>query len=170
MLLTGRQHHEPGRRCGEAPPRLLIEGISLFNQGQYFECHEVLETLWRAEPDPVRYLYQGILHLGVAFHHLGRRNWIGAVRQLRRGIERLERYPPICQGVDVRSVVDQAKACLDMLEALGPERASDFDWGTVPRIQLVPVDRASSPVPGEGAQVETSRDESWSVCEEAEGE
>jgi len=32
-----------------------------------------LELLWRAERRDVRRLYQGILQIGVAFHHLRRR-------------------------------------------------------------------------------------------------
>ena len=33
-----------------------------------FEQHETLELLWRAERRDIRYLYQGILQIGVAFH------------------------------------------------------------------------------------------------------
>ncbi|GBD15420.1 hypothetical protein HRbin26_00310 [bacterium HR26] len=124
-------------RCDDAPPPLLLEGVALFNRGEFFECHEVLETLWRAERDPVRFLYQGILQVGVAFHHLRRGNWIGAVRQLERGLAKLERYPPICQGVAVDSLVRQAQRCLRVLRQLGPERVADFDWALVPRVRLV---------------------------------
>lgn len=124
-------------RCDDAPPPLLLEGVALFNRGEFFECHEVLETLWRAESDPVRFLYQGILQIGVAFHHMRRGNWIGAVRQLERGLAKLERYPPICQGVDVDSLVQQAQRCLRVLRQLGPGRVADFDWALVPRVRLV---------------------------------
>src|ERR687887_651996 len=57
-------------RCNEAPPALLQTGIAQFNSGDYWECHETLEELWRGEPDPVRYLYQGILLAGVDLLHL----------------------------------------------------------------------------------------------------
>ena len=124
-------------RCSDAPPPLLLDGVALFNRGEFFECHEVLETLWRAESDPVRFLYQGILQVGVAFHHLRRGNWIGAVRQLERGLAKLGCYPPICQGVDVDFLVQQAQRCLHVLRQLGPERVADFDWALVPRVRLV---------------------------------
>src|ERR687887_667826 len=55
-------------RCDEAAPALLRTGIAQFNNGDYWECHETLEELWRGEPDPVRYLYQGILLAGVGLH------------------------------------------------------------------------------------------------------
>lgn len=135
-------------RCDDAPPPLLLEGVALFNRGEFFECHEALETLWREERDPVRFLYQGILQVGVAFHHLRRGNWIGAVRQLERGLAKLECYPPICQGVDVDCLVQQAQRCLHVLRQLGPERVADFDWALVPRVRLV---RGTLAGPGEPA-------------------
>ena len=46
-------------RAGAArrlPPGLL-RGIEQFNQREYFACHETLELIWRAEPGPIRTLY-----------------------------------------------------------------------------------------------------------------
>ena len=60
--------------CREAPPELLRRGIAELNGGAYFEQHEILEDLWRAERREVRRLYQGILQIGVAMHHLRNRN------------------------------------------------------------------------------------------------
>ena len=61
--------------CDEPSPPQLLEGIAQFNRGEYFEQHETLELLWRAEQREVRRLYQGILQIGVAFHHPRRRNY-----------------------------------------------------------------------------------------------
>src|SRR6266542_3604300 len=63
--------------CDEAPPRQLLEAIEQFNRGEYFEQHETLELLWRDERREIRRLYQGILQIGVAFHHLRRLNHHG---------------------------------------------------------------------------------------------
>ena len=59
------------RSCPDVPPAALRTGIEQFNRGEYFECHETLEALWLAEPTSLRRLYQGILQVGVALHHLG---------------------------------------------------------------------------------------------------
>jgi len=72
--------------CDEPPPILLLEGIAQFNRREYFEQHETLERLWRAEDRQVRHLYQGILQIGVAFHHLRRLNHHGTVYMLTRGM------------------------------------------------------------------------------------
>lgn len=128
--------HVADSACDELPPAQLRQGIALFNAGEYFACHEVLEELWRAEPRPVRALYQGILQIGVAFHHLQGGNWIGAVRLLERGLARVEPFQPCCQGVDTARLVAQARLCLEQLIMLGPEHAGAFPWALVPTIVM----------------------------------
>ncbi len=123
-------------RCSDRAPEGLREGITLFNRGEYFECHEVLEEIWRAEPDPVRALYQGILQIGVAFYHLHRENWRGAVKLLDGGTEKVARFTPRCLGVDTDSLNREARECLARLRELGPERVTEFDWSLIPAIMV----------------------------------
>ena len=123
--------------CDEAPPQLLLDGIAQFNRGDYFEQHETLEALWRTETRPVRQLYQGILQVGVACHHLRRRNYHGVVYMLTRGSMYLTPFAPRCQTVDVRSLLDAAALALESVEALGPDRLDEFDWNLAPRIVRV---------------------------------
>lgn len=124
-------------RCADDPPAGLLEGIDLFNRGEFFECHEVLEDIWRAEPDPVRALYQGILQIGVGFYHLSRENWRGAVNLLTAGIEKVRRFTPRCMGVETAALADEAQRCLDHLRAGGRERIAEFDWSLVPQVVVV---------------------------------
>jgi uncharacterized protein len=126
------------RDCGESPPPGLREGIAQFNRGEYFEQHETLELLWRAEPREVRRLYQGILQIGVAFHHLRRRNYHGTVYMLTRGARYLAPFSPRCQGVDVEVLLIDAATVLSAVERLGPDRLEDFNWQLVPIIRLSP--------------------------------
>jgi predicted metal-dependent hydrolase len=110
-------------RCDEAAPALLRTGIAQFNSGDYWECHETLEELWRGEPDPVRYLYQGILLAGVGLLHLRRGNRRGALSKLRAAVGRLEPYVPVCMGVDVaglRADLLRLISHLDELDAAAP--------------------------------------------------
>ena len=44
------------RECDESPLPRQLEGIAQFNRDEYFEQHETMELLWRAEPREVRYL------------------------------------------------------------------------------------------------------------------
>jgi predicted metal-dependent hydrolase len=123
--------------CHEPPPPRLREGIAQFNRGEFFEQHETLELLWRAERRDIRYLYQGILQIGVAFHHLRRLNHHGTVYMLTRGPRYLAPFAPRCQGVDVAALLRDAAAALEAVERLGPARLAQFDWKLVPKVRLV---------------------------------
>src|SRR5580704_11888987 len=79
-------------------------------------------------PSAVRRLYQGILQIGVAFHHLRRLNHHGTVYMLTRGAGYLAPFAPSCQGVDVAALIGDAAAALAEIERLGPDRLADFNW------------------------------------------
>jgi uncharacterized protein len=123
--------------CEEPSPPALLEGIAQFNRGEFFEQHETLELLWRAEPRRVRRLYQGILQIGVAFFHLRRLNHHGTVYMLIRGSAYLAPFAPKCQGVDVQSLLDAAATALAEVERLGPDRLAEFDWRLTPTVRLI---------------------------------
>ena len=115
------------RQCDAPLPELVRKGIHEFNERQFFEQHETLETAWRAELGPARQLYQGILQVGVAYLHIQRRNYTGARKMFQRAWQYLTALPDICQDVDVAQLRADARAAQAELERLGPERISDFD-------------------------------------------
>jgi len=123
--------------CDEPPPPALLEGVAQFNRAEFFEQHETLELLWRAERRRVRYLYQGILQIGVAFHHLRRLNHHGTVYMLTRGAAYLAPFAPRCQSIDVQALLDDAATALQEVERLGPDRLGEFDWRLTPRVRLI---------------------------------
>jgi len=64
----------------------------LWENGEYFECHEVLEIAWRREQNPNRKaFFQGLIHCAVALVHLERNNKIGARGQLNKARNKLQR-------------------------------------------------------------------------------
>jgi predicted metal-dependent hydrolase len=95
-----------------------------------------LELLWRATPGPERWLYQGILQVGVGLHHLRRRNRRGAVALLERGLRLLSAYPDGCQGVNVQALRRQTEAIRSFLVAEGPAGLESFDWSLAPKIEI----------------------------------
>jgi uncharacterized protein len=127
---------------GEAPggspeglPDLALKGIEEFNRGEFYECHEYLEEAWMQEPRRVRFLYQGILQVGVGFYHQQNGNWRGATGLLRNGTTRLKEFEPETLGIDVARLVRESERCLKELEELGRERVGDFDQSGVPKVE-----------------------------------
>jgi len=123
--------------CTAAAPPQLVAAIEQFNAGQFFEQHETLELLWRATPDPIRHLYEGILQVGVGMHHaLVNKNFHGAAVKLDHGLRLLAAFPPTCQGVDVARLIADATAARQHLLDLGPQGVQQFDVARVPRVHL----------------------------------
>ncbi len=120
----------------DPPSAAFLQGVALFNAGQFYKQHDVFEALWREDLRPIRDLYQGILQIGVAFHQVELSNYRGAVKMLRRGLPRLRALPPICQTLDVATLRHQARTIHDELVTLGPERFDEFDPAKLRRIQL----------------------------------
>ena len=123
--------------CQEPLSPALLVGIEEFNQGKFFECHDTFEELWMAESRPIRALYQGILQIGVAFHHLKAGRYQPVVTLLSRGSNYLVPFEPQCMGVDVSRLRADAARCLAQVEALGPDGIRNFNWSEVPKIGLV---------------------------------
>ena len=79
-------------------------GITLFNQGRFFDAHEVLEELWRPARGRRRRFLQALIQVAVALHHHARGNLIGARSLLARGGNTLEDYPAAYAGLDLRGL------------------------------------------------------------------
>lgn len=128
-----------GENTPEDVPELVLKGIEEFNKGEFYECHEYLEEAWMQEPRRVRFLYQGILQVGVGFYHLENGNWRGATGLLRNGTIRLKEFEPITLNIDVARLVHECERCLEELEELGRKRMREFDQTKVPKIAFQPV-------------------------------
>ena len=116
----------------------MIHAFEQFNRGEYFEQHETLQTIWRAETDEsIRNFYKGILQIGIGFHHLTRQNYDGTTKVLQRGIDYLKPYAPRCMGVDVQRLVGEATQVLEQVRALGAERIGAMNLATLPRVHYL---------------------------------
>ena len=83
----------------------LLQGIRLFNQGDFFEAHEVLEDVWRAAPEPDKKFLQGLIQVAVALHHHSKGNLVGARSLLERAARNLAFYPESYGGVNVAKLL-----------------------------------------------------------------
>lgn len=95
---------------------LYFRGIALFNQGEFFEAHEVLEDVWRAALAPEKPFLQGLIQISVAFVHHSRGNAEGARSLLARGCRNLSSYPEFHEGVHLQSLISAAEKWRTALE------------------------------------------------------
>lgn len=85
---------------------LFHEGIRLFNGGEYFDCHEAFEEIWRSTTPEPKDLFQGLIQVGVGlFHFFERRRPDVARRVLAKGWRRLEPLAPQSHGLDLEALL-----------------------------------------------------------------
>jgi predicted metal-dependent hydrolase len=125
--MTDELPHPQSSDCqGEIHPEAL-HGMRLFNEGQYWHAHEALETAWRHESGQKRHLYRGILQVGVAYYHVQRRNYTGALKLYRRAQRWLRPFPQTCLGIDVEQLLADLEQVITEVKRLGPDRLDQFD-------------------------------------------
>ena len=130
--------------CDESQPIGLVEGVRQFNEGQYFECHETLEALWKSERRGVREMYQGVLQIGVALYHLERGNRRGALILLERGLNHLRPFAPVCQGIDIDRLASDAESLAERITAeRDAGRCDDLPKALYPSVRLMGIEVAS---------------------------
>lgn len=129
--------------CREALPELVIEGIELFNEGEYYRCHDSLEEAWMNEQGPVRDLYRAILQVGIAYYQIERGNYRGALKLLLRVQQWLAPLPNRCRDVNVARLREDVRAVHDALVELGPERLEELDHTLFRPVEYNPTRRST---------------------------
>ena len=123
----------------------LKKAALVFNHHLFFEVHEVLEIQWRRESGDARRFLQGLIQVAVAFYHLERRNFRGALALLHDGLEKITPYQPAFLGVELQEFVARLTACYDELHRLGSENFDQFQVTRIPRMQWAALEGDPAP-------------------------
>jgi predicted metal-dependent hydrolase len=115
-------------------PEEVLKGIEEFNSSQFYQCHETLEEVWMKQKGPQREFIQGIIQLSVGYYHYTRNNSLGALKLLRRGLERIRQYEPRYFEIDVSTLV---KAVEDNVDQLCDPGIGEDKVLKLPRIELI---------------------------------
>jgi predicted metal-dependent hydrolase len=107
-------------------------GLELFNKGEFFDAHEVLEDVWRAAPEVEKKFLQGLIQVAVGLHHHSRGNLVGARSLLARAHGNLGAYPAQHGGIDLAGLRTQLERWVGALE----------HGGSVPPLPRIEADAA----------------------------
>jgi uncharacterized protein len=94
--IVSRAMIEPMDADGRA---LLARGVALFNDREYFACHEVWEELWKSSKGEERAALQGLIQAAVAILHAERGNHRGALSVYSKAMRNLESASDDCMGL-----------------------------------------------------------------------
>src|ERR1700686_4706984 len=75
------------------------EGIDLFNEGRFFECHEAWEEIWKRSDGEAKLFYQGLIQAAVAILHAQRGNFEGAQSVYEKARAKLDPIPEEHMGI-----------------------------------------------------------------------
>jgi uncharacterized protein len=133
-LDAGSTATDPEEQALMADPRFRAS-VELFNQGQWYSCHDGFEELWHETQGSSRKALQGILQIAVAHLHLERGNRRGATVLLGEGLGRLRGFGPCHFGLD-----------LELLRQCAGSRLLALQRGDDPGLQPQPLLQSSNGV------------------------
>ena len=84
---------------GESIADLYEEGIRLFNEERFFECHEAWEEAWKRSAGAEKLYYQGMIQAAVAILHARRGNLEGARTLYEKASVKLDPLPAEYAGI-----------------------------------------------------------------------
>lgn len=91
-----------------------------FNQGLFYEAHDVLEELWLpCRKGPNDLFFKGLIQLTGAFVHFQKDRLRPAGALLRLARSNLRNYPDHYEGIDLPEVLTLIDCWLDRLESAG---------------------------------------------------
>jgi predicted metal-dependent hydrolase len=119
-------------------PRYLA-GIVLFNRGDFFEAHEVWESLWMDTFGPEKQFYQGLIQAAVGLCHFCNGNLRGAAKLYRSSRDYMERYGSPFFGLDQTKFWNAMEQCFAPVLAASDSAAGIApDEESIPTIELEP--------------------------------
>jgi uncharacterized protein len=93
------------------PPltRRIARGRAAFEEGRFFEAHELWEEVWRELEGEERRLVQGLIQIAAALHHRAQGRPRPAARLVTKGLDKLSRCAPTLRTeLDIDSLVAMA--------------------------------------------------------------
>lgn len=111
----------------------LRQGVDLFNDGRFFESHEILEGFYQETEDAHKPFIEGLIQLAVAFRIFSEFGELkGPVRMIYEALIRFENYQPTFLQVRVKELSEAMEAWAKAAEAAGATPTAQ----AIPKIPL----------------------------------
>ena len=140
-------------------PEQYRRGLRLFNEEDFFECHEIIEELWSETLGEPKKFLQGLIQAAVALFHFGNENFGGAKKLYLSARDKLtpfgDEYMGIALGRFLNDFVDTtcltislpATRCVPFLKQLYPDCRTPSLWRILKNADLPQANRLDRPFP-----------------------
>lgn len=146
-LGTSAPAGEPGVALAAGLDPHYLGFFQCFNEGQYYEAHDVLEHLWLSGVGEEYAYFKGLIQIAGAFVHLRKqylrpdhpkdgRRLRPAVRLFRLGIGNIEPYGPQHLHLDVAALCEECRAWVEAIQVTEYTR-NPWSPETMPRVELI---------------------------------
>lgn len=122
----------------EEYPEQYREGLRLFNEEEFFECHDVLEELWSEIQGPEKKFIQGLIQASIALFHFGNENFGGAKKLYFSARKNLDPFDNEYMGILLQDFLRDFEACFRELL----DNTEDYPTTVTLQDELVPKIRA----------------------------
>jgi|SRR5581483_3965859 len=92
-------------RLASEPASKYLEGIRLFNAGEFWHAHEQWEACWLVAVEPDALFFKGIIQAAAALVHWQKGNLRGLRRNWEKSRPKLVALPPAMNGIDLRALI-----------------------------------------------------------------
>ena len=96
-------------------PEQYREGLRLFNDEEFFECHDVLEELWSETVGAERKFLQGLIQASIALFHFGNENFGGEKKLYLSAIKNLDPHGDEFMGIKLGEFLQDFRRCFQEL-------------------------------------------------------
>ena len=117
--------------------QLFYKGVNTFNNGQFYDAHEILEELWSEYKLHDRIFIQGLIQVSVAFYHLQNNNLNGTKSMLKKALKKID-----CKNARISNLPITIKSLNDILITINLIKTNkEFDWSLIPKLLIKEDDR-----------------------------
>ncbi|MCA8990402.1 MAG: DUF309 domain-containing protein [Planctomycetaceae bacterium] len=112
----------------------FAHAVELFNEQEFFACHDVLEEIWNETLDERRDFYQGLIHAAVALFHFSERNLTGARKMHASTLRYLAPYGEAFHDIDLQRFRQDFNYCFRKLTEVssGYPHGVEIDMADIP--------------------------------------
>lgn len=125
----------------EEEARLFHEGLELFNEGEWFDAHEVWEDIWHMASGQRKSFYQGLIQCAVTLEHVRRGNPRGVLTVFESAKSKFTGLPGTYMGIDIVALLSAMDRYVAPIRSMPAESRQPG----APRGQAMPVDPSLAP-------------------------